>query len=217
MNDERQELIARVAATLGHELRNPLAAAMTGASLVRDMLDGDDPRAALVDNVLHDIERTARLLTSYLDCARTGKLRRRPVTLLAVCHAVACRNPDAVQLDGDLDVPIEADRDLLERALENLVENALQAGARHVTLRGGSAGDNLLLTVEDDGPGVPAELRASVFEPGFSGRGSTGLGLAIVAQTIRAHGGSVRCAASAHGGRFSIELPALHQPCLELA
>lgn len=217
MNDDRQELVGRIAATLGHELRNPLASALAGAMLVRDMLDQDDPRTAIVDGVLEDIERTSRLLTSYLDCARNGKLQREATTLAAICEAVACRHIGTVQVGNGLDVEIAADRLLLERAVENLVENARHAGASTVTLGACMHGDRVQFAVEDDGPGVPADLCERIFEPGFSPRGSTGLGLAIVAQTIRAHGGSVRCAAQARGSCFVIELPALRSRCLELA
>jgi signal transduction histidine kinase len=65
-----------------------------------------------------------------------------------------------------------------------------------------------VLAVEDDGPGVPDELRALIFEPGFSRCGSTGLGLDIVAEVAAAHGGSVAFEPGAVGARFVLRLPA---------
>lgn len=215
MSDDRQQL-QRIAATLGHELRNPLAAAVAGAMLVRDMLDEDDPRTAIVDGVLRDLDRTSRLLGSYLDCARSGRPQRRRTTLLAIGAAVAGRHGNLVQLGSGLELELEVDPLLLERALENLVDNARHAGAARVVLRAETDAGAVRLLVDDDGPGVPAELRQRIFEPGFSCRGSTGLGLAIVAETVRAHGGSVACAAAGRGARFVVELP-LPTSCLQPA
>ena len=113
--------------------------------------------------------------------------------------------------------PIEADRGQMSQVLLNLVENARDAiagkdgGTIVVTTRRGDAGDRVELIVEDNGPGVPPELRDRVFTPYFTtkqGRGGTGLGLAIVHRIISDHGGRVVIGAVPTGGaRITVELP----------
>jgi signal transduction histidine kinase len=97
----------------------------------------------------------------------------------------------------------------LERALANLVDNAIGAGATQVRIGCQRDGEALLLRVDDDGPGVPSDLRGRIFEPGFSRRGSTGLGLGFVAEVAAAHCGSVWCESGERGARFVLRLPAL--------
>jgi signal transduction histidine kinase len=197
----------RVAAVLGHELRNPLAAALTGTAVLRELLDPGDARIEVADGVLRDLQRLSQLLDSYLGLARLGRPARVRVDLGALCAAVHGRRPAVVRVEPGATCLVAGDPHLLERALENLVDNALHAGARSVALRIEAADGRGRILVDDDGPGVPPDLRAHVFEPGFSGRGSTGLGLCIVAEVAAAHGGSARCEPRAGGARFCIELP----------
>src|SRR5262249_9816081 len=96
------------------------------------------------------------------------------------------------------------------RALDNLLLNALQhvpeGGRVHMTAA--LDGERLRLTVSDDGPGVPEEVRAHLFEPFVTTRGGgAGLGLAIVREIVEAHGGAVRLVPSASGAVFEMELP----------
>jgi signal transduction histidine kinase len=204
--------IANVAGVVGHELRNPLAAVVTGVTLAREMMDAGDPRQHLLDQVLQDLDRVTQLLDSYLDFARTGALRRRPFDPASCCRAVANRH-GSVRLDAPAGSCVQGDAALLERAIENLVENALAAGAGSVEIAVRRGDGELRIDIDDDGPGVSPELVGSIFEPGFSRRGSTGLGLAIVAATVAAHGGSARCEPRARGGtRFSLCLPAAAVP-----
>ncbi len=199
--------IARTAGVLGHELRNPLAAAVTGAALLRELIDVDDPRRGVVDGVAAELQRLGGLLDSYLDLARCARPQQLPVAVAKLVETIARRRP---QLTGTVpvDLLVRGDALLLERALENLVENAVHVGAQRVqvTVQDGRHG-GIALVVEDDGPGVPPTLRARIFAAGYSRCGSTGLGLGIVAEVVRAHAGTVRCEACDRGARFVIELP----------
>jgi signal transduction histidine kinase len=198
--------LPHVAAVVGHELRNPLGAAVTGASLLREMVDEGDPRRTVVDGVLRDLDRAARLLSSYLDFARAAAPRRRDVDVLAICIELAERHR-GVHAFAQSACRVTGDRDLIERALENLIENALHAGARTVRLMLERTPAVLRLRVADDGPGIPAERLPRLFEPGHGVRGGTGLGLAIAAATVAGHGGSIRCETGERGTTFVIELP----------
>lgn len=204
-------LPVHLAAVLGHELRNPLAAAMTGASLLRELLDTGDPRLPTVAGVLRDLGRIDRLRTSWLDFARTGQLRREPVDLAALLAEFAGAAVTVTVVAADSSVA--GDGNLLRRAFANLIENALAAGAHGVQIRLEARGGGLLrVQIDDDGPGIPKDQAADLFTAGVSHRGSTGLGLAIVQTTITAHGGFVRCEPRPRGGRFVIELAALAAP-----
>lgn len=196
----------RLPGILGHELRNPLASAVTGAMLAREMVDGGDPRAAVLDGVLADLDRISALVDGWLAVARGKRVERNEFGAEAVLQRVADRHgavlvcaPDQARLLGNAP--------MLERALDNLVENARQAGADNVRLAAQTLGDDLVIHVEDDGCGIPAEHLESLFLPGWSGRGGNGLGLYAVAATIGQHGGTIACRPLAKGTRFTVTLP----------
>src|SRR5205807_506499 len=95
------------------------------------------------------------------------------------------------------------------RALHNLVENALQAGAREVALTVEARGRDAAIVVADDGPGVPADLRDRIFDPYVTTKEhGTGLGLAIVKKIVLEHGGEIAVDERPGGGaRFTLTLP----------
>lgn len=196
---------------VGHELRNPLAAVLTGVSVAAEMTDPDDPRAQFLDLALADLHR----LTALLDgCLLLGSVRRPApgdaVDLAALANDVARRYAEGFVTvrGGGRPIIVVGEAALLERVLENLVDNASAVGARAVSILISDDGDDrAAVHVGDDGPGVPAELAGRLFEPFVSGRGSSGLGLAIVAQIVDAHGGDVRLLPSVRGALFRIELP----------
>lgn len=198
--------IARTVGVLGHELRNPLAAAVTGTALLRELVDANDPRRAIVDGVDKELKRMAALIDHYLAFARCGQARKDLVQLAEVISAAASRR-QGVTVAGDLDATTTGDGVLLERAFDNLVDNAFAAGATRVAIDVRVDAGALLVSVEDDGPGVPPELRARVFEPGYSRSGSTGLGLGFVAEVMTAHQGSIVCENGRRGARFVLRLP----------
>lgn len=203
---ESRSSVSRAAAVIGHELRNPLAAAITGAALVCEMVDADDPRHAVVSGVVGELQRVSQLLDSYLTFARSGEPRSERVALKTVSDSVVLGRPGVTAVVAP-EVVVRGDQVLLTRVFENLVDNARQVGASAVRIRAHGGEAKVVVSVEDDGPGVPAELRRKIFQPGVSRRGSTGLGLSIVAETVAAHGGQIRCEPVAQGARFVFELP----------
>lgn len=198
--------IARTVGVLGHELRNPLAAAVTGTALLRELVDAEDPRRQIVDGVASELQRIAALIDHYLDFARCGQARREAVALKDVLAAAASRRC-GVTVDGVLDAQVTGDAVLLERAFDNLIDNAFAAGASNLAVDVRRDEDTLVIAVEDDGKGVPPELRARIFELGFSRHGSTGLGLGFVAEVMAAHRGNIVCENGRRGARFVLRLP----------
>lgn len=197
----------RLPGLLGHELRNPLASAVTGVMLARETTDDDDPRAAVLDGVLRDLDRLTGLIDGWLNLARTGRVARRMLGVAELVRSVAARNTAQVVVCPD-DLVVHGDRTMLERALDNLCENARHAGARTVRIGVQAIGADVVLHVEDDGKGVAAGDVERIFAPGWSSRGSAGLGLYGVAATVGAHGGHVRCVPLRTGTRFTVTLPA---------
>ena len=183
--------LGSLAATVAHDIRNPLniismAVATAPADTRREVAD--------------QVARISHLTRDLLDYAKPWKLTPARVDLAAHVRAQALRWP-GVTLGPGLDGVLEAEVDLrrVDQALTNLLENARVAGTGGeaaapcaIHLDADCADGAVRLHVCDDGPGVPAEIRARLFEP-FASRspGGTGLGLAIVARIMAAHGGSV--------------------------
>lgn len=196
----------RLPGLIGHELRNPLAAATTGAMLLREMVDADDPRSPILDGVLHELDRVAGLLDSWLRLGRGTGVVTSPVSIDDLARSVASRH-GAELVGPPSGATVAGDRGLLERALDNLLENARQAGAQRIRVAVQTLGDALDVHVEDDGCGVPPDHVERIFTAGWSGRGGNGLGLHGVATTVAAHGGRIRCVPLTRGTRFTITLP----------
>lgn len=178
--------LGSLAATVAHDIRNPLN--------IIAMAVADAPSDTRRE-VAHQVERIAHLTRDLLDYAKPWKLALTRVDLAAQVRAAALRQPGVslgAALDGELIVQADARR--VDQVLANLFENACSASGAggHVHIDAEQTPGAWLLHVCDDGPGVPAEIRARLFEP-FASRspGGTGLGLAIVARIMSAHGGSV--------------------------
>jgi signal transduction histidine kinase len=211
---ERLAALGRVAAGLAHEIRNPLAAMRLKAE---NGLAGDARRqAAALAAVLAQIARLEALLGDLLTLTQPHPPDTAPVALRPFLESVAGLHAElAAQQGVALAIDCEAatarlDAGQLRRALDNLVLNALQHARAGGTVRLAARrrGERLLLSVADDGPGVDAALRDSLFEPFVSGRPEgVGLGLSIVREIAAAHGGTVRLEPGGPGATVTIELP----------
>ncbi|KQQ43698.1 sensor histidine kinase [Nocardioides sp. Leaf307] len=205
-----------------HELRTPVTGIRAAAEHV---LRADPPREereqVLVD-LIREAQRAGRLVDDLLLMARIDRglaLVTGPVDLRSVAEEVArSPRPDSavVRVVGDPAVAA-ADRDRVVQVLGNLVDNAVQAGARQVELRSSYDGDAAVVEVVDDGPGIPAADRERVFDrlvrldPARERRaGGSGLGLSIARGLARAHGGELVCRepAGGAGARMRLTLPA---------
>jgi two-component system OmpR family sensor kinase len=211
----------RFVADASHELRTPLTSVLANLELLAESLHGEEGDAAR--SALRSSQRMRRLVADLLLLARTdvGRVvpRQRCDLAQIVVEAAGELGPVSEQHEIVLDVhpaPVDAVRDELHRLTINLLENSLRhtpPGTRiHVAT---SSGDGqVMLIVEDDGPGVPAELAPTLFERFVRGAGdrggSFGLGLAIVKAVAETHGGSVELQTpqSGKGARFVVRLPA---------
>jgi len=217
----------RFLAVLGHELRNPLAPALTALELMR--LRGGDALQREREVLERQISHMTRLVNDLLDISRLtrGKVdlvRRRFETRAAVERAVDMAGPLIEQLGHALYVdvaysgfPVDADQDRIVQVLVNLLTNAARytpSGGR-IALTSRIVEDRIEIVCEDDGPGVPHELVPTLFEPFTQGprsiarqQGGLGLGLALCRSLTELHGGRLRYEpVDPHGSRFIVSLP----------
>lgn len=221
----RERAFTRAAA---HELKTPLAVLRTHAEALKEDIS-PEKRGAYLDVILDESDRMSTLVGQLLDLSRLeagAELRREPLDLAALTAEVLARLEPAAQVGAialvlDL-VPlqVEGDRRRLEELLAELGTNALKhcppGGEVRVVLR--LEGNRARLSVENDGPAIPAEDLPHLWEPFYKGDksrsregGGSGLGLALVKGAAEAHKGTCRAENRSGGGvRFTIELPALH-------
>lgn len=212
----------RFIADAAHELRSPLANSRTRLETALSAPGGAVDRDAVIRDALADNLRLSSLADKLLLLARTdsGELRIRPVPVDLddlVREVVAGFGSTSVRLVARIEAPaqVSGDAALLEHALRNLVENALRHAHTLVEVTLTAAPPNAVLSVDDDGPGIPADARRRVFErferlDGSRQRdtGGAGLGLSIVWQIVQAHHGTVAADDSPAGGaRLRIVLP----------
>ena len=216
--------------SVSHDLRSPITAITTASEVLRelgDTLSGDD-REELVAAILAQVRRLDRLVANLLELSRLEAGAATPARELWTVDGLVSRVLDVLAADDDrvdVDVPdqippVEVDPAQLERALANLIENALKfspADAR-VSLRAMTEDGEVLVRVTDAGPGIPAQERERVFEPFVRGtavngdRGS-GLGLAIARGFVGLNGGRLWIEPAPGGGsEFVIALPAAVLP-----
>jgi heavy metal sensor kinase len=206
-------------ADASHELRTPLAILRAELELaLKPGRSPDELRSALT-SAGEEVERLSRLAEDLLVIARADQgglpIKREPVRLDELMTRVRDRFAPRAETGGrsiaveSPSASAELDPLRIEQSLGNLVDNALRHGTGAVTLRAVTRPHGVELSVEDDGPGLPADFAPTAFErftradEGRTGGGS-GLGLAIVRAVARAHGGD----AVATGSRFTITLPA---------
>jgi two-component system osmolarity sensor histidine kinase EnvZ len=201
---QRTEMLAGVS----HDLRTPL----TRLRLALAMLPRTEELGQDVADMTADVAEMDRMIGGYLAFARgEGTEQAESVNLAMILDdvAVGARRAGALlELRVPADLTLKLRADAVRRAVTNLVDNA-RRHARHVVLAAVAQGRSVLVTVDDDGPGIPADRRESVFRPFQSGSsGGTGLGLTIARDIVRAHGGEIVLEDSPLGGlRARIRLP----------
>ena len=216
----RSEADRRFAADVSHELRSPLQT-LSAATSVLDRRRGelDGRTGAAVDLLTAEVSRFEQLVTDLLELARADRpAERRPTDVVALTRAAASSRglpSEVVEVTGTA-TDVDVDPRRFEQLVVNLVDNAANHGGGAVRIGLDVDRDGLVLEVDDEGPGVPADERTLVFDRFARGRAAnarggsegTGLGLAIVSQHVQAHRGSVEVLDRPGGGaRFRVVLP----------
>jgi two-component system sensor histidine kinase PilS (NtrC family) len=225
---ERLEAVAELAASLAHEIKNPLASIRSSVEQLTRAAGRGEDEDVLGRLVLRESDRLSRLLSEFLDFARMRVAMPRPVDLRQVAESAAGIVRQHPASSGGTEIvvtgacpPVNGDDDMLHRMTVNLMLNAVQAAGgtvrveveigevEEVTFPDGTRGPAASLCVRDDGPGLPADVHARLFQPFVSRRpGGIGLGLAVVHRVVEAHDGLVTVESTPGTGTvFTVLLP----------
>ena len=214
--------------TLAHELRQPLGAMAAAVDVLKvrhPNIATSSPMAIL----RRQLDHVSRLLDDLIDASR---LMRGPVTLAlepldlrrvvqsaveTVMPAVAKRNQHAIVTLPDMPLAVQGDATRLQQVFSNLLDNAAKYGRAngHIVVVAARDGDDITVSVGDDGVGIEAEMLPHVFElftqASAHDRGGIGVGLAVVRSLVAAHGGAIEARSSGpdQGSEFIVRLPAM--------
>jgi two-component system sensor histidine kinase ChvG len=236
---DRLDAIESFAADVSHEIKNPLTSIRSAAEIL-PLAKDDERRARLISVIQHDVRRLDRLVTDISNASRLdAELAREDLARIdlerMLSDLCAAQMGDGetparaeVRLHADGDLTVRGHEGPLSRVFINLIENAVtfspEGGVVRVRARrmAGPHG-RVVVTVEDEGPGIPAENLETIFDRFYTERpagaafgGHSGLGLAIARQIVTAHGGQIRAenrsGPDVHGACFTVVLPAAARP-----
>jgi signal transduction histidine kinase len=213
--------LGQLAAGLAHEIKNPLAGIQGALELLREET-GDEGTGRLYGEMLAELERVNGILQRLLESGRPAPLRLARTDLgRLLADIVSLLRPSMRRLRVELRAdsgpalpPVLVDAAKLRQVLVNLIQNAAEAMAEHgghVTVRAGAFPDqeSVVVTVEDDGPGIAPDHLGRLFEPFFTTKlGGTGLGLPISKSIVEQHGGRLEVSSEpGKGTTFLLLLP----------
>jgi signal transduction histidine kinase len=218
--EDRDRQLQMMLAGIAHEVRNPLGGIELFAGLLAESLSGNAETLTHVQRIQQELAYLKRVVDDFLDYAKAPRLmveELAPRQLLEEAATLLRPALEAKQvrceIAADAALRVRGDRSQLHQALLNLLQNAVQASpvGGTVRLEGVLSGAQIILRVEDAGPGVPLERREEIFAPFFTThQQGTGLGLAFVRKIAIAHGGIISVGSSGLGGaRFELGLPSL--------
>lgn len=219
IRQERISTIGRMASSIVHDLRNPLAAIYGAAEI---LVDAELPPAQvkrLAASLYKASRRIQELLQDLVNVARGQPAERELCRLAEVIEGAAESLAPAMEaqgielrmeVPGELEIPLARAR--MERVFFNLMNNAMEAmpGGGCVRITAETADGAVTVCVEDTGPGIAPEVREQLFQPfaSFGKKGGLGLGLALARQTVLDHGGEVWAESEpGRGARFYVRLP----------
>lgn len=213
---DRLAAIGEMAATVAHEIRNPLGGIRGFASFLAQDTPEEDPRHRLVQKILSGVSSLEKVVSGLLEYTRPVELKLAPASCAAIAHA-AMRymeyDPSRITIftEIDPDLRVLADADRIRQVLMNVLVNAVQSIADRGEVRiSAEADENLVhISVQDSGCGMDEEQRKQIFSPFFTTKEKgTGLGMAVSQKIVEGHGGVLSAYSEpGNGTRIAIQLP----------
>ncbi len=216
---ERLAAIGELAASLAHEIKNPLAGISGAMEIIRERFALEDPHREIIGEVLHQIERLDNTVRDLLVYARPTPPDKRPTNLEELIDAVLTVLARERQLQPlqvikhypDQPTALNVDPDQMEQVFMNIVLNAAQAMTRpgQLVIRLTSEDGWCRVSFSDNGPGMIQEVARRAFEPFFTTKTrGTGLGLSICRKIVESHGGKMELkTALGEGSTVTVGLP----------
>jgi two-component system, NtrC family, sensor histidine kinase HydH len=222
LHRERLSALGNLAATVAHEIRNPLNAISMGLQRLKvefQPTDDQEQYSRVTELMLGEVHRLNSIVEQFLSLARPLEIKPESLRVQDVLNELATlvegearQSKVQIRVVAPLTLPpLKADREYLRQTLLNLILNGLQAMPEGgtLTLKANTSNGNFLISVTDTGVGIAPENRRRIFEPYFTTKAKgSGLGLAIARRIIEAHGGKITVSGEAgHGCCFQIALP----------
>lgn len=230
LESHKLRAIGTLVAGVAHELNNPLNNTLLTASMLTEDFAtlSEEEKIEMINDVINETERAQRVVKNLLDFAREGETEITPLEIdqivedstRLVANQVKFAKVD-LELSCDSNLPrIHGDEQKLKQVFVNLILNAvdvLPAGGKiRVQVKKDKQPGYVLVTVQDDGPGIPEHIQGRIFEPFFTTKGQskgTGLGLSVSRGIIKKLGGYIRLTSSPESGTtFTVSLPATDSP-----
>ncbi len=219
---ERLSSIGEMSAVLAHEIRNPLASIRGTSEILQGAFTPDDTLYEFLSMQIKETDRLDNVVKDFLRFARPivirpelCNIRDELQTIIALVSQESSAPKTAIEFTAGLLPIIEADGQKLRQAFLNLIQNARQAAGDGGLVKVAAILDQvnerdwIVIHVDDNGPGISADVKDKIFEPFFTTKpDGTGLGLPTTRKIVEGHGGSVEAFDSPHGGtRFTVCLP----------
>lgn len=217
---DRLAAVGRMAASIAHEIRNPLAAMRGSIQMLRAEMHSDPSQTELMEIILRESDRLNKIITDFLDYARPRSIIQSRVDIGDLLHQTFALLRHSPEIDASQQIEeqipenplfVDADAGQLKQVFWNLSRNALQAMRDGGTLRAVvemNSNNRVRISFSDTGRGMSPDQVERLFEPFSSTTGGTGLGLSIVYQIVRDHGGTINVRSlEGQGTTITVELP----------
>ena len=221
VRSERMATLGKLTATVSHEIRNPLGTIRTSVFTLSNKLKSREPGLIkIMDRIERNIVRCDNIITELLDFSRIKALNHQRTNISSWMRSILMdiNIPESIKLKTELNdcVDVEIDRDLLQRVIINIIENACQAVIKNensdktIIMQCNVTDLRTEIVVIDSGAGIPDDVYPHIFEPLYSTKGfGMGLGLAVVKQIMEQHGGGVEITSENNiGTKVVLWLPA---------
>lgn len=218
---EREVAWREMAKQVAHEIKNPLTPMKLRLQHLQRSFDPNDPQAQerlnhVAQSIIEQIDALTTIANEFSNFAKLPKPKEEKININAIIRSVADTFTESLNTTIETafsqnEVFIFADKDLMIRVFNNLVKNAVQSipddRAGYVLIHVEVANNKVLLSIKDNGGGIPEEMKEKIFTPNFTTKSTgMGLGLAMVKQIVESHKGSIYFESSEDGSTFFIEL-----------